>query len=36
MGSGDKIRLGVACDGLAYHPWGVAILLVGFVLRKPG
>ena len=27
---------GVTCDGLASHPGEVAILLVGFMLRKPG
>ena len=26
----------VTCDGLASHPGEVAILLVGFMLRKPG
>ena len=28
--------LGVTCGGLASHLGGVAILLVGFMLRKPG
>ena len=27
---------GITCDGLASHPGGVATLLVGFMLRKPG
>ena len=26
----------VTCDGLASHPGAVAILLVGFMLHKPG
>ena len=31
MGTGGKM-LGVTCDGLASHPGGVAILLVGLML----
>ena len=32
MGTADK--MGVTCDGLASHPGGVAVLLVGFMLQK--
>ena len=33
MGTGDEI-LGVTCDGLAFHPGGVAILLVASCYRN--
>ena len=35
LGKPDEI-LGVTCDGLAFHPGGLAILLVSFMLRTPG
>ena len=36
LGTGNKmLGEGVTCDGLASHPGGVAILLLGFMLQKP-